>query len=295
MSAIWEQPIWSKFVDLSYKPFVDDPEKCEFDELRWTLQNAPRFDCRALNQAFVADTGIECLEALKAGAELPQSPFPSVLFQFNNGFVIVSKSGISYFDENEEQQEAMDILEISSFVEPYNHELLYGRPVVELVQTKDWKEYQDTYDSFDEIETPDYSPTTVINGDGDGPIDRRQIDGAILALGALTLLEERLLVKRKVSAPRPVVNAKRAKRGEAPIVSHWALRINLAEARRQTKGVALHHHESPLLHWRRGHWRTLHRGSEFEGRTWVRKCLVGDASKGFAAKHYRLIWQQQVH
>jgi hypothetical protein len=40
-------------------------------------------------------------------------------------------------------------------------------------------------------------------------------------------------------------------------------------------------HENPCLHWQRGHWRILHRGSEFDNRAWMGKCLVGDAEKGF--------------
>jgi len=73
------------------------------------------------------------------------------------------------------------------------------------------------------------------------------------------------------------------------------LSLNLAETRKRAITARLGEHESPMLHWRRGHWRTLHRLSEFERRTWIKRCLVGNPEKGFVAKRYNLRWQPTIH
>ena len=66
------------------------------------------------------------------------------------------------------------------------------------------------------------------------------------------------------------------------------LTLNVPAIRNEAKRTPLGTHESPALHWRRGHWRTLHRATEAETKTWIRKCLVGDPERGYIAKNYRL-------
>lgn len=121
-------------------------------------------------------------------------------------------------------------------------------------------------------------------------------DAADLVLGVLCLLSERLLLKEHpVSGQSTTKNARARASGKSERHQYRILKLNLAEAKHRARKAAIRQHESPRLHWRRGHWRTLHRGSEFEGRTWIKRCLVGDPDRGFVSKHYQVKLQPTIH
>lgn len=112
----------------------------------------------------------------------------------------------------------------------------------------------------------------------------------IMLLGTLALLEEKLLLNLHEPDPSPRLTAAREKRGRHRLTGPSnVLQVNVPAVRRMARATPSGDHEPPCLHWRRGHWRVLHRGSEFEDKTWVRKCLVGDPAKGFLShKEYQL-------
>lgn len=131
--------------------------------------------------------------------------------------------------------------------------------------------------------------------DAEEIIKRRLHLAMFLTLGIVTLFAEKLLTVKTAQGATDAVNQRRLRKGKAALESYRIVVLNLAETRRRTGSVALHRHESPMLHWRRGSWHTLYRGSEFEKRVWHKRCLVGDADKGFVQKHYKPVWSPTIH
>jgi hypothetical protein len=116
-------------------------------------------------------------------------------------------------------------------------------------------------------------------------------EGGVALLGLVALLQDKLLLEQFVPDPQVWWQRERAKKGKLPTSGDaHVLTVNVPAVRYAVSRSAAPRgtHESPCLHWRRGHSRTLHRGSEFESTTWVRRCLVGDPDKGFIAPSYRL-------
>lgn len=62
--------------------------------------------------------------------------------------------------------------------------------------------------------------------------------------------------------------------------------IKLPAHRHATSEGAGGHHASPALHTRRGHYRTIRKGTRYEERIWVRSCLVGDPARGKVEHEY---------
>lgn len=94
-------------------------------------------------------------------------------------------------------------------------------------------------------------------------------------------LDAEVLTRELVRAPHRL-NAARLKRRERPIYDHHILTLS-----RQPRPAPLPHSghagHRKRLHFRRGHWRHYP-----NHKTWIRWCLVGDPSLGFADKDYRL-------
>jgi hypothetical protein len=156
------------------------------------------------------------------------------------------------------------------------------------VKPQDFSPRFDGTGTFDYYEEDDANSNYVLFCEYP-PYEGTQRGGRLLA-GVLTLLNERLVASEYRPDPQPDLTAARMRRGRLPLSSaSRVLTINTAAVRRiaiKPEGT----HESPRLHWRRGHWRILHRYSEFESRTWVRRCLVGDPDRGSVHKDYRLVW-----
>jgi hypothetical protein len=102
---------------------------------------------------------------------------------------------------------------------------------------------------------------------------------AAFFLIALALIDARDVEIRNEIAPKKL-NAAREKRGQLPLSDHRIVFIpqSIIKRMRAEQGT----HESPRLHWRRGHIRTLPSGEKVK----VRACLVGDASKGMVTHDY---------
>ena len=80
--------------------------------------------------------------------------------------------------------------------------------------------------------------------------------------------------------PPKFINAKRKKKGKLPLFSYHTLHIG--KPRSGKSGDPIGTHNSPRLHFRRGHIRKLADGR----RIWVNACLVGDKTKGIVQKDY---------
>lgn len=86
-------------------------------------------------------------------------------------------------------------------------------------------------------------------------------------------------------APPARVNEKRAREGKPPLFETKTLTIHVNPRTPTAHLNSGGGHASPRQHLRRGHIRRLPSGQN----TWVQPCVVGDASKGFVSKTYRVV------
>jgi hypothetical protein len=83
----------------------------------------------------------------------------------------------------------------------------------------------------------------------------------------------------RANASDTFINRKRAAKGRAPMLTWHTLTVEPQAAGKEPQGGT---HASPRKHDRRGHWRALKGGRQ----TWVKQCVVGDASRGLVMKDY---------
>lgn len=256
--------------------------------------NSEVFDCRALPEAFVEDTGIAAREEIEATAGVVRLPYGQCYFEFNDLSIMAMETQIGPGDDLDPDHTIVELavidwahlvddvspsrylasvgaLMMAATGEISNGYNFYGGEL-EFVSAleHEWCLATSTEDSHDQI-----------------------ITGAAThyLIGALTLLTEKLVVQTMVRDEAPDLNAARQRRGRPPVSGdHHVLKVNVPSVRRIARRLG-GTHDTPALHWRRGHYRVNHRGSEFEGRTWVKKCLVGDPSKGFVGKNYQIVNQ----
>jgi hypothetical protein len=249
-----------------------------FDLQLENAQMATVFDCRKLPSAFVDDTGDAAYHEAEQTSQKIRLPFAACYFEFDDELGVLA-----------EELQRSDPDEVSIQFHVY---IGWG---------------EDYFDEYGQSLGPGYGDFP--NGIDDDPEGSRPPyflehvnckhagtewivnHGAKRLLGVLTLLNDRLLATEIRPDPAPRLNKARAKKGKTPLSSESrVLTINTGAVRRAISASKVRSHESPRLHWRRGHWRVLHRGSEFESKAWVRRCLVGDASRGAIRKDYRVIW-----
>ena len=82
--------------------------------------------------------------------------------------------------------------------------------------------------------------------------------------------------------PPKQINESRLRKGKVPFFSWKTLHISGVSEQGEAKTEG--GHNSPRLHFRRGHIRRLNNGR----RTWVRSCLVGDKQAGFSGHDYEV-------
>lgn len=125
---------------------------------------------------------------------------------------------------------------------------------------------------------------TYDNGTWIGVKEDNYTDGFSVSLDRIIrasciALDADVIEKETVKAD-PVENERREKRGVVPINDHVILKIR----RRASSGNGGNYTGGKRrLHFRRGHWRRY-----AESKSWVRWCMVGDASLGFRDKDYAL-------
>ncbi len=103
------------------------------------------------------------------------------------------------------------------------------------------------------------------------------------AAALFALLETSNVGVKVLSAPLKL-NKKRHKKKRTPFFEYRVLEIDLFKPRVATVGVHGDKRESPKMHMRRGHPRTLHNGREIK----IPAMIVGDKDKGFILKDYEI-------
>lgn len=253
-----------------------------YEERLCCLSGAIVFDCTKLPAEFVRATGEVAWEEYKQTGRRVKLPFEACYFEFEGALGLVA-----HHTSWQDGEDDGDSVEFRSYVAWDTIE-----ETAEFI-SPEFGEFHPFHGEDGEIPEdvdPFFAHVNSTNVAADVGIER----AAKLLLGVLSLLNEHLLGSELNPDPHPVRSAKLKKQDRPPTSSDVrVLTINAAAVRRAAV-TPTGSHESPRLHWRRGHWRVLHRGSEFESRAWVNKCLVGDLERGFIAKDYRLVWHQPM-
>lgn len=261
----------------------------------WCAEKPIIFDCRQIDYAFLEDTGNAVLDECKQNHCFKlRLPFSSCYFEFDAELAVWASETNIYYKNLDDVD--LDGMIIESDIPQGT--LIEFQPYFGWTVHDGAEDYADLWDTFygvlgyNPVPSDDESSEHLIGyGDCNNPVNEVMVShGATFLVAILTLLDEKLISSEVKDDPAPKLNKARIKRGKLPISSERrVLTINTAAVRRIAQKPA-GTHESPRLHWRRGHWRILHRGSEFESQTWVRRCLVGDPERGFIHKDYRLTW-----
>lgn len=261
-----------------------------------SLMQAEMFDACDLPIGFVLDSGEAAFEEMRATQQHVRLPFPSCFFDFagyegwrvgvfaeehGNYAGLITEEMIDHDPDDGDPPGAtrvQDTVEVRSFA-------FKDRMPEDIYES--WHTHAEFRNGL-EVDGDDWDPFFEV-ADAEGNAAEMQEHGAKLLLGALSLLTEKLIVSRFEPDPEPRLTKARLKRGQYPVTgASRVLSVNVPALRAAAKPLG-GTHESPCLHWRRGHWRVLYRGSEFEKQAWVNKCLVGDPAKGYVRHDYRLV------
>lgn len=281
----------------------NDPSRSSEGWQMWAddLERMQVYDCRGLPLSLVDDTGAlvfsEVEERVRAEG-IHEAAFPAGMFDGWSGYfefsdessLISIESCSGDFDDNGEHVTDYDrALEIKGFCG-------WGIGLDGFYES-----IGDSYVEFGDLHLHEFDDGVkkFIRHMGGSPLpglNEFENERALKRLlGVMTLLSDKLLATEMRPDPEPRLTAARTKRGKLPLTgASLVLTINIAAIRNAVRDRRLGTHESPCLHWRRGHQRVLHRGSEFESKTWVHRCLVGDPSRGYLEKDYRLVHQQAM-
>lgn len=135
---------------------------------------------------------------------------------------------------------------------------------------------------------------------GDGEAGREKMRDRLLnnTVNAMALVV--MLMSKGVSTdyePAPErLNKARAKRGKPPIRDRYVVRIDAGSTRTinhadgSTSDITGHARGSPRMHWRRGHFRTIYRGTDAERVVPVAPALIGanETAETVRAKSYEV-------
>lgn len=245
------------------------------------------FDCRQIPLSFIEDTGEAYRDELVQVEGIINLPMPGMFLSFEDDINImtsvVSRSTMKVMCDVDsvEIYKADDFLiDESTFPHGMEEEFLESSAGF----FTNWREEAD--DCFGFVKSDNFFNSYN---------DKYSETLAIRLLGILSLLKDKLIATDILPDPHIKETMRRIRRGLPPTSSlSRVLTVNVSAVRRATKKIASSSHESPCLHWRRGHWRVNFRGSEFETSRWINKCLVGDPDKGFVKKSYRLVNYQPM-
>lgn len=246
------------------------------------------FDCRRIPADFLADTGAAFLEEYKACKKVFSIPFSECYFEFSDGNLAIAISVSNVLGA--ETVDTVEVFDARNHLEPltgYSDDCCSPPPYGSIANGVDFETGEQTWtDSF-------YGPVNT-----NSEIEEQHIERVTLCVvGAVALLNQSLIASEFVPDVNKRLNKKRTALSKNRISREFReLTLNIAAIRRKTKfsNIGSATHSSPALHWRRGHSRLLHRGSEFEKETWVSPCLVGDPDKGFLRTAYRLVDHQRM-
>lgn len=254
------------------------------------------FDCTSLPVALVEDTGDAYWDDLEKTHGLIELPYPTMFMAFaDDKNLNVSESGMVTSESLHEplwhEINVTDVLD-NDYQEPIDD---YAHFEGEIGSFNNWKQFkpntmpleiEEAAEFWTSYSTIDFETSEIYN-------NRPLL--AIRMLGVLALMKDKLLGVELRKDPNIKETMRRLRRGLKPTTSKSVvLTLNIAAVRKIAKATPSGSHESPALHWRRGHWRTLNRGSEFEKQVWIRRMLVGDPAKGFVRKSYRIVNEQPM-
>lgn len=248
------------------------------------LDTVTIFDCRSLPSAFVDDTGDAVYDELEQTKSIIHLPFTNCYFEFADEPRMIYVGEVSLRAMTEiapgatlidrtvyigHEFEVFD-LSINTTFDGVGCNFRFGEPP-----------HGDRYQFYSMV-----NPRKRENQAHWDKVGRR-------ALAVATLLNEKLVIDKVRPDPAPGVTHERLRTHKPPISGEaHVLTINVPIIRYRTarstpQGET---HDSPALHWRRGHWRVYNRGSNFESTGWVQRCLVGDPAKGYIRNtQYRLV------
>jgi hypothetical protein len=260
-------------------------------EVAVRLVDATIFDCRALPLDFVIHTGTARYVDLSQSDEVFRLPATHCYFEFGEWAVLAS-----------EEHEGPGDFAVDDYPGGVPEAVVRAWPVCAIHFI--WFRFQAgrlTSSLFDDyrpiwshgIAGSDYERGAMLGPPlTDDATPNPNLLALFLTLGVTGLLDDKLLLDMVHRDTRGFLNQQRRRKGKPPLDgAHRVLTLNVPAVRYAVSraGRQPGMHESPCLHWRRGHQRILWRGSEFERRTWVRRCLVGDPDKGFVTTGYRLV------
>lgn len=295
----WRQDVMERIQqNIKRKGSGDDPAPPELLQfinmavsgIHLTSPDLQIFDCRQLPFGFVYDTGYAyLLDALETGAPPLRLPHPICYFEYERDCACSALEARA--------EDGNLLVELTRF-----H--LDGGPVPKL-QTESRDEQLAAAAGLQSAILGVFNQGGKFNFGAWDILEERAVNeeekmeitfAAVMLLGTLALLEEHFVADRIEPDPSPKWTKYRRSNGRLPQTgpSH-VLTVNVAALRTAARNNQLGSHESPLLHWRRGHRRVLHRGSEFEKSTWVNRCLVGDPDKGYQTpRDIELVWRPQM-
>lgn len=108
----------------------------------------------------------------------------------------------------------------------------------------------------------------------------RLLNNTVNAMALVVMLMSKGVTTEMIPASDKL-NKARAKRGKPPIRDRYVVKVEAGEMRTihhadgSTSDITGHTRGSPRLHWRRGHFRTLYRGTEAERVVPVAPALIG--------------------
>lgn len=262
----------------------------EWEETSGVLANALSakvFDCRGLPLSFLKDTGEAALEEWRETKQVVRLPFGQCWLELpGGGGVLAWEEGFCHGGIESTRAEFIlfDGEHEPSFQDDMGVRRAWSRGCFK-----------------NDVPDPEHNPPAANSSEPlgyfhcintDNPATEVGLQwGAEYLIGMLALMRDQLLAVEVRPDADARLNKARAKLGRLPLSAETrVLTLNLAAVRKLAK-PAEGTHESPRLHWRRGHWRVIHRGKPIERRAWVKRCLVGDVDKGWVHKDYRMVWR----
>lgn len=110
---------------------------------------------------------------------------------------------------------------------------------------------------------------------GHDSMRNRLCSNLVACMGMTVMLMSKGVETEHHPAPAKL-NKARVRKGKPPIGESYSVRINAGDSFSiNGESIAGHVRGTPRIHWRRGHFRTIHRGTEVERVVPVAPCVVG--------------------
>jgi hypothetical protein len=264
------------------------------------LETISIFDCRALPTTFLDDTGDAVFDEIEQTKEQIYLPYNYCYFEFADEPKMIYAGGSFHYPAGSVDFETATSRSLISTDHVAEEDIGYEIEVYDLSLDATFNgacsalSFGNTIPNDDGSQQPFH---TIINEDALTKRQRNKLKpdhwetASKRVLAVMMLLRDKLVIDRMKRDPAPRVSRERERTQKPPVSGDaHVLTINVPivryhAARNTPEGT----HDSPALHWRRGHWRVYARGSNFEKTGWVNRCLVGDPDKGYRRVQYRLV------